>query len=389
MAAIHKNAVLFIGLNPDAFAEARELERHCQVIFIGNSKKADQIMVDGHSYDLATPEGRKAALAKVTLSKFQRDTVDAVLGDAYRNSRDELGKLAVAWARYERANSFPNRMVISAHHAGSLEFWGQDNGTISFEQLKRLAEVFPKAAAAVQHIHFSACYSGDKMMRWPGIFRNLISIWAYSGSAPGSMSGAALHLRIWEKQTRGNSAGAHRSGAKKTRKGDNVTVWSRIYGTESDTIESIQALRSRESNDRRVFTDFLNGDQLVVDTDAGPLRDYYNTVMALLNHVDLPEAERPALEKRRDVTVRLLFYQKEIRAKFQSAYRADIEAGYSALKLKAPNFAALDRKQALVAIEEFRQKAGARPPTAAARCLHLLTTGLRDLSPEIIPLNWV
>jgi len=128
MAPIHKNAVLFIGLNPDAFAEARELERHCQVIFIGNSKKADQIMVDGHSYDLATPEGRKAALAKVTLSKFQRDTVDAVLGDAYRNSRDELGKLAVAWARYERANSFPNRMVISAHHAGSLEFWGKTTG---------------------------------------------------------------------------------------------------------------------------------------------------------------------------------------------------------------------------------------------------------------------
>ena len=389
MAPIHRNAVLFIGLNPDAAAEARELEKHCQVIFIGNSKKADQIMIGGHNYDLATPEGRKAALAKLMLSNFQLDAVNAVLGDAYRNSRDELGKLAVAWARYERTNSFPNRMVISAHHAGSLEFWGQDNGTISFEQLKKLAQAFPKAAAAVQHMHFSACYSGDKMMRWPGIFRNLVSMWAYSGSAPGSMSGASLHLRIWEKQTRGNSAGAHRSGAKKTRKGDNVTVWSRIYGTESDTIESIQALRSRESNDRRVFTDFFNGDQLVVDTDVCPLRDYYNTVMALLNHVDLTEAERPALEKKRDVTVRLIFYQKEIRAKFQQAYRAEIEAGYSALKLKAPNFATLDRKQALSAINEFRQNAGARPLAAVAQCLQLLTNGLRDLSSEIIPLNWV
>jgi len=203
------------------------------------------------------------------------------------------------------------------------------------------------------------------------------------------MSGASLHLRIWEKQTRGNSPGAHRSRAKKTRKGDNVTVWSRIYGTESDTIESIQVLRSRESTDRRVFTDFFNGDQLVVDTDACPLRDYYNTVMALLNHVDLAEAERPALEKKRDVTVRLIFYQKEIRAKFQRAYRAEIEAGYSSLKLEAPNFATLDRKQALSAINEFRQNAGARPLAAVAHCLQLLTNRLRDLSSEIIPLNWV
>lgn len=111
--------------------------------------------------------------------------------------------------------------------------------------------------------------------------------------------------------------------------------------------------------------------------------------MALLNHVDLPAAERPTFEKKRDTTVRLIFYQKEIRAKFQQAYRAEIEAGYSALKLKAPNFAALDRKQALSAIQEFRVNAGDRPPNAAARCLQLLTDGLRDLNLRVIPLNWV
>lgn len=228
-----------------------------------------------------------------------------------------------------------------------------------------------------------------EMMKWPGVFPNLMSMWAYSGSAPGSLSGAVLHLRIWEKRTRDSSAGAHRSEASKTRKGDNVTVWSRVYGTESETVEDLQTLRDQESTDRRVFTECFNGDQLVVDTDAGPLRDYYNTVMALLNHVDLPPAERPTFEKKRDTTVRLLFYQKEIRVKFQQTYRSEIEAGYPALKMKAPNFATLDRKQALSAIEEFRVKAGERPPNAAARCLQLLTEGLRDLSPRVIPLSWV
>lgn len=281
MASLGKNAVLFIGLNPDSVAEVRELQNHCQVIFIGNARRADEIVIGGHKYDLAKPSGRKAALAKILLSKLQLDIVNSVLEDAYQNSRDELGKLAVAWARYEQGRSFPTRMVISAHHAGSLEFWGHDNGTISYDQLKRLAEAFPKAAAAVRHMHFSACYSGDKMMRWPGVFPNLMSMWAYSGSAPGSFSGAVLHLRIWERRTRDNSAGAHRSEASKTRKGDNVTVWSRVYGTESETVEDLQSLRDREATDRRVFTDCFNGDQLVVGLSSIPTQGRCATTTTL------------------------------------------------------------------------------------------------------------
>lgn len=68
MASVRKNAVLFIGLNPDCLAEVRELQKHCQVILIGNSKHADEIMIGGHKHDLATPSGRKAALAKILLS---------------------------------------------------------------------------------------------------------------------------------------------------------------------------------------------------------------------------------------------------------------------------------------------------------------------------------
>lgn len=340
------NAILFIGLNPEAPREAQELRRSgCHVFFIGNAKTADRIVVNGRSFDLATGDGRAALLGMMKLSPFQQDIVRSTVADAYTNSRDELGKLALTWASTEHGHAMPTRMVISAHHAGTSEFWGHDNGIITFEQIKSLASAFPRAAAAIQHLHFSACYSALKMMIWPQAFPNLMTMWAYSGSAPGSLSGAALHLCIWERATRGNGMQLHRTGAKNTRKGGNVTVWSRQYGVETEDVGPIETLRSREAADRHVLQEFFDGSKLVVETDSGPLRDYYNEVQALLNHTDLRESERPALEKRRETTIRLIFYQSNIRGRFQQAYGAAISAGFLALKLEVPNFALLDRSR--------------------------------------------
>jgi hypothetical protein len=389
-AARRQNAILFVGLNPEAVREAQELRRSgSQVVFIGNSKTADRIVVNGRAFDLATADGRIALLGIMKLSAFQQNVVTPIVANAYRNSRDELGKLALAWASTEHGHPMPTRMVISAHHAGTSEFWGHNNGIITFQQIKSLASAFPRAAAAIQHLHFSACYSALNMMIWPSAFPNLMTMWAYSGSAPGSLSGAALHLRIWERATRGAGMQLHRAGAKNTRKGGNVTVWSRQYGIETEEVAPIEELRSREAADRHVFQEYFEGSKLVVETDSGPLRDYYNEVQALLNHSDLRESERPALEKRREATIRLVFYQSNIRGKFQEAYSDAVAAGFAALKLNVPDFSRLDRKQALAAISEFQTKVGTSPAAAVKRCLQLLTEGLRDLDGKFIPANWI
>jgi hypothetical protein len=126
-----------------------------------------------------------------------------------------------------------------------------------------------------------------------------------------------------------------------------------------------------------------------VDTDSGPLRDYYNEVQALLNHMELRETERSPLEKKRETTIRLLFFQSNIRGKFQQTYGDMLTAGFAALKLDVPNFALLNRKEALAVIREFETKANASSSAAARRCLPLLTEGLRDLDPKYIPANWI
>jgi len=359
------------------------------VVFIGNARSADHVQIGHESFNLATAKGRTDLLAKLKLSESQRRVVGATLASGGNNSRDELGQLALMWARAERGHVLPNRMVISAHHAGTREFWGHHNGIISFNEIKSLASAFPHAAAAIQHLHFSACYSALNMMIWPSAFPSLMTMWAYSGSAPGSASGAGVHLRIWERATRGDGIRLHRTRAKNTRKGANVTVWSRAYGVEEEVVEPIEAIRAREVANQRIFQEFFDGDQLVTDTDFGPLRDYYNDVQALLQHMDLTEAERPALEKKRDTAIRLIFYHKEVRGRFQQTYRDDITAGFAALKLDVPNFAVFDRKQGLAAIREYQAKAGNNPPAAARRCLQLLTDGLRDLKAQVIPANWI
>jgi hypothetical protein len=93
------NAILFIGLNPDAPREVQELRRSgSQVLFVGTSQIADRIMIDGKPFDLATAGGRRAMLATLKLSDYQANIINPILADAYRNSRDELGRLALIWA---------------------------------------------------------------------------------------------------------------------------------------------------------------------------------------------------------------------------------------------------------------------------------------------------
>ncbi len=389
MAAADRNTILYIGLNPGAAHEAKGLRGFgSRVLYIGNSREADHVFFRGQSHDLATEAGRAALAGALRLTEHQREIVSSVLEDAFRNGRDELGKLVLRWAAAEHGGTTPSRLVISSHSAGTGDFWGDKNGVISFTQVKRLTSAFPRAAAAIEHLHFAACYSAQGMMDWTTVFPNLQTIWAYSGSAPGSASGSLAHLRIWERGTRSSRTRLHRAEAESTRKGGNVTVWSRMYGREEQAVEDIDTIRAREAADRHIFDEFFAGDQIVVDTDSGPLRDYYNTIQAFLNHPLLQAAERPALEKKRERTVRLIFYQKEIRKKFQQAYAREITTGFRALDLPVPNFASLDRKQAVAAIQAFQKKAGTRPPAAAKECLRLIQ-GLYDLDPQIIPLNWI
>ncbi|MFZ5471664.1 MAG: hypothetical protein ACOZIN_19735, partial [Myxococcota bacterium] len=123
----------------------------------------------------------------------------------------------------------------------------------------------------------------------------------------------------------------------------------------------------------------------------GELREFYNYLQRLIQHPELPAAERPGLQAQRDTTIRLIFYGSHIAPKFAAQHQAAISAGFQAAGLEVPNFATLSRGEAMAKIEQFNQAVGrmSNPPPAVTRLAPLLNDGLRDLKPGVIPETWV
>ena len=132
-------------------------------------------------------------------------------------------------------------------------------------------------------------------------------------------------------------------------------------------------------------------DSVVADTQSGPLRNYYNSIQRMLQHPQVEASDRPELERARDQTIRLIFYDATIKGKFQAAHQDKIDSGFRALGMQPTNFGELSRADALAKIREFETKlAAANPKPAAAQTLKpLLTDGLRDLKNSQIPNTWV
>jgi hypothetical protein len=328
-----------------------------------------------------------AFATSLRLTNAQARAVEVLIDRVGANSRDEIAKLALTWAY---AKSPPGRMVISGEHFGAGLYWGRNRGgTITIENIRALSKVFPMAAAAIEDLHVSACYSARGISDWPTVFPKVQTIWAYGGSAPGSYTGATKHMQMWDRATRGNKRRIDRAIAKDSRKGENVVVWSQLYGLETGVVEPIDALRARLNAGEATFSAFFAGDSVVTDPQTGPLRDLYNDLQAMLRHPDLPPGEKPALERKRDVTIRLLYYDKTVKARFAFAYKPIIDGGYAALAIAAPNFGSLSRKAALVAIAQVAARAGANRAPAIVSLLQHLTEGLRDLGERYIPANWI
>lgn len=384
------DAIVFIGLNLSASREVQELRRlHNQVTFIGPSKETDKIQVGQRVYDLRATDQQAAFLSTLKVSAKQAEIISDALGGESWNRHAEIAQLAVLWARVEKGERPPGRMVISGHHSGAGLFWGDGKIMLSSENVRTLGKAFPRAAAAVEDLHLAACYSAVNLTEWLAVFPGLQTIWAYSGSAPGTYSGAALHFRFWDRATRGASYGIDRSKVEGTRKGHNVAIWSRRYGLQTASVESLATLKQRLMSAETQYGSFFEGDTAVVDTETGPLRDIYNVIQAILQHTDLPESERPGMERRREVTVRLLHYDTGIKRNFAINYRSQIEAGYSAVKMPIPDFSRLSRKQALSAVSSFAKNLNAGSPQAASQLGLLLTKGLRDLDQRYIPITWI
>jgi hypothetical protein len=391
--------ILLVGMNATSQHEVDQLRARGQnVTYVKDGKENDKITTrdatgTSVTHDLSTEAGAKSFALTLGLPAEQTAKIADAIHGAGSDARDELAQLAQVWAKAELGGQVPSRMVLSGHNVGS-GVWGDDNGRMSFDCLAKLAEAMPKAARSIEDLHLSACYSGGQhlMERYRAMFPNAKTIWAYTGSAPGSYSGATAHMARWDRATRGTKDELDRAIAEGTRKGENVAVWSAAHGyVDGKPPAPLSEVRAAVQNNESTFTRFQSGQEKVQDTQSGPLRDYYNQVQRLLQHPELPAAERGPLEARRDVTIRLIYYSKTVAPKFAEHHAGAIRDGFAAVGMPAPKFGELSRADALAQIAQFEAKlAGTSPrPAAADRLLPLLQNGLRDLKPSTIPDGWV
>lgn len=391
MAARSSDAIVFVGLNPTAGQEAQALRKLGNKVFlVANGKTTDRVRFGGRAFDLTDSAQVTAFLARLRLTPDRIAMAAAALRGAGSDVKDELGQLAVVWATAERRRAFAGRMVLSGEHAGGATFWGKGaQGWLRIADIAALANAFPRAANAVEDLHLSACNSAVEVQAFTKVFPHVKTIWAYIASCPGTFTGAAVHLRLWDRATRGAVKTLDHVIASGTRKGDHVAVWTRLGGLTTGEVNSIEVLRARVAATSDMFETSFDGRAVVVDTGSGPLREYYETLQAMLRHHDLPDTERFTIENRRDVTIRLLYYDKTVKKAFATHHAALIASGYSALAIPVPDFARLSRKEALASIAEFEARASTTTKEPAERLRPYLTEGLRQLKEQYIPVNWI
>jgi len=390
--------VLFVAMN-DSENHRSTLEsdalrsRGTDVSVIKNDQRnQDKITTsDGRQHDLKTKEGAMSFALTLGLPAEQTQKIANVLSQdnwALDQGRDELAQIAQQWAKAERGGQIPSRFVLSGHQTGS-GVYGENNGKLPWEVLGELAEAMPRGARSVEDFLVAGCYSGGQasMEKYQAMFPNVKTIMAYEGSSPGAASGAVAHQRLWEQATRGQSQGINHERFAHMRKGENVSVWTRDGGLQGAAPPPLDQLRTQMESGRAAYEAAFNGTARIENPQTGPVRDFYSTMQRMLQHPDLPAAEKQALTLQKDQTIRLLFYPV-VSQRFQETHGARVGEAFRQVGLQPPNFQTMTRAEGLAAIKQFEEKLQASPNANAQRQLQLLKD-FAQLKPNVIPDTWV
>ncbi len=396
--------VVFLGMNPGPTAKAsRSMAQHADVTIISPSLAPDRIRVGGASYNLRSSDGLASFVGTLNLSPAQARGVKRAFEMCEKGARDELAGLAQIWARGEKGAKIPSRLVLAGHSNGD-GVWGDDNGSLRLGPLLQLSRTLPHATAQIEDAFVTGCYSGGEvtMDQYLLIFPRAKTIWAYEAQAPGVDNGATIDQSGWERATRGRDARfVPRTSAAAKKK---MAVWS--YQTGYHATESpldLNGLRGKvnwmENNFLRpalAGEDYTYDGQWripirITDPHTGPIRQYYSWLVRLSQRKDMPEDERALWVEKKHQTIRLLYYGATVAPRFSREYGAEIRRAHAKLGLPAPDFARLNRAQALKAIDKFTAKLEKTPKATAQlqQVGDLLQRGLHDLNPSVIPDGWV
>ncbi|MBX3231555.1 MAG: hypothetical protein KIT84_23995 [Labilithrix sp.] len=367
--------ILYLGLNPSAAAESAALAADVTIAVSGSSIVA----CGGKDHDLATDVGvhsfAAALAAEHGLSPAQRTTVTTVLKRADPIGRDELARLALAWAPAERGASVPSRLVISGH--SMMGHMYNDAGTAAFnlQDVRDLARAFPRAAEQIEDVHVGGCYSENEVQdpaSWRGVFQHVKTIWGYGGFSP---LGPVDHMKAWKTATAGRAESIDKNVLLARAP---ATAWTKSQGVIGETV-SLEKRRENARDADDVFADLVSGKIRVTHAHQPNAERAYDAYGSVAAHRNADPAERARAAERQGQVFRIRFWEQSVRAQVARAYGAAIDEAMTTAGLPKIDVATATRKELMDAFEALRAKTGALPP---------LLDRIAKLDPRVIDHKW-
>jgi hypothetical protein len=395
--------ILYLGMNADSTSVAvSHLRRRADVTMITNGRVQDGVTVGGKFYDLRTKKGIAQFAAQFRFNSGTTAKIRTAFENCEKDAKDELAQLALVWASGERGAHIPSRMVLAGHSNGD-GVWGDNNGSLRLGPLLQLSRAFPHATSQIEDAMVTGCYSGGEvtMDQYLLIFPRAKTIWAYEHQAPGVGTGATVDQAIWEAATKGRRA---EFADLTTPTGKKFAMWVQgRYKAEKMRLNVADLRGKVQWMEQHFLEPAFEGQEYakddggyhipirITDPHTGLVREYYSWLVRLTQNRLLPEDERPIWVAKKHQTIRLLYYGQTVAPRFTNYYRTEIREGYAKMGMKAPDYATLDRKDALINIRHFTAKVEAKKnaPHESQELATLLKRGLEDLDPSVIPDGWV
>lgn len=376
---------VYMGLNPTAKKkEAAPLRR-----LLGRDLTVstdDKALESRLSTDVGVLDWVLRSLPPARRSPLQVLRIYALLCSFGASTRDSIAPVIVAFDKAQRGAISLERLVLSGHSNG-VSLWGdasrdkRGGGRFVLDKdLQRLVGVFPKAAAQVEDVMFSACFSTVAIKQVRAAFPNVQTVWGYEEFSPKAGKGSLGHIRRWERATR---------GGRKLRRIDgrgSASLWN--AGGPNGTF----VRRDPAAVDHRLLFGAVNsemdGFRAAYEGRAPIRRDYlariYGDVQRVLAHPRVPASDKAKLGAYRDALLRLRYWHN-VAPRFYREHAPVIDGGYRAIGRDPQRFAGLTRKQ-LASDMSAIETQGSAEATAAHTALKPLWS-LRDTA--AIPDTWI
>lgn len=321
------------------------------------------IVRDGKSFDLASLAGIRGFLHTFdgTFDRATQSKLEGVLCGTDPSCRDEVARIAIAWAPAYDGGAIPSRLVLSGHSMAD-KVWSNDAGAgmLTFAAVRGVAEALPFAARQVEDIHFACCNTEvnvqAELSAWKDVFPHLKTIWAYAGTAPEVATAA---LAAWKTAT--NRRADHFDRAL-LRQHLNVTAWTARDGVPTETV-SLDQRRWNYAAATSRLDDYLSGERRIAAPHEPTAEKDYIACVQLAAHGAIPAADRSVAAQRAHRMLCLRFWETSVRTEVAKRYGDQL--GF--------DISTMTRKEAVVALS----KVG----TPLARAI-------LDLDPRTIPPSW-